>query len=158
MPNKLRDHYQLQHGVSMHIDDIKHKLRKLKKLERKIRFGGDPSNPAPLVWDGFFSLRGPAEGNAKYSIDVLVSMDAAGYRGVIDDYFAYVYYVYYRENGLPFDELKPPAPLEYLDLPQGADPAEIKKRFRELAKKYHPDTGGDAEKFIALKQAYDKLV
>jgi len=141
----------------MYIDDIKHRIRKLKKLERKIRFGGDTENPAPLVWDIFFDLRGSAAGKAKYSIHKLTSMGAAEYRGVIDDYFAHVYYVYYRENGFAFAEVKTPALPEHLDLPHGADPVEVKKRFRELAKIYHPDTGGDAEKFIELKQAYDKL-
>lgn len=33
----------------------------------------------------------------------------------------------------------------------------IKKRFNELARKYHPDKGGDKEAFIQIKQAYDDL-
>jgi curved DNA-binding protein CbpA len=33
---------------------------------------------------------------------------------------------------------------------------EIKKQFRELAHKYHPDKGGDPEKMIQLLEMYDK--
>ncbi|KAB3531398.1 DnaJ domain-containing protein [Alkaliphilus serpentinus] len=34
---------------------------------------------------------------------------------------------------------------------------EIKKKFRLLAKKYHPDHGGDPEKMIEILDIYDKL-
>ncbi|NLY19648.1 MAG: hypothetical protein GX045_12145 [Clostridiaceae bacterium] len=36
--------------------------------------------------------------------------------------------------------------------------AEIKKKFRELAKKYYPDTIGDSSKFIELMENYKKLI
>jgi DnaJ-class molecular chaperone len=48
--------------------------------------------------------------------------------------------------------------LAQLGLPYDADKNTIKKRFRELAKKYHPDTGGDSMKFIQLMESYRKLV
>jgi DnaJ-class molecular chaperone len=35
--------------------------------------------------------------------------------------------------------------------------AEIKKRFRELAKQYHPDLGGESERFIDLMDVYEEL-
>ncbi len=31
---------------------------------------------------------------------------------------------------------------------------EIKRRFRELAKRYHPDRGGRQEDFVAINHAY----
>jgi len=34
----------------------------------------------------------------------------------------------------------------------------VKKRFRELAKIYHPDVGGDAVKFIELMTLYRRLI
>lgn len=34
---------------------------------------------------------------------------------------------------------------------------ELKKRFRELCKKLHPDNGGSAAEFIAMKKEFDAL-
>jgi len=36
--------------------------------------------------------------------------------------------------------------------------SEIKKQYYKLSLKYHPDKGGDNDKFIKLKNAYDKLL
>lgn len=47
--------------------------------------------------------------------------------------------------------------LARLGLPIDADSKAIKKKFRELAKKYHPDTGGDSSKFIEFMEDYKKL-
>ena len=50
---------------------------------------------------------------------------------------------------------------EVLGLNRNADAAAIKKAFRKLAKKYHPDTNGDdpvaAEKFKEVNEAYEVL-
>lgn len=35
--------------------------------------------------------------------------------------------------------------------------AEIKRRYRELAREHHPDRGGDAIRFIEIRQAYEAL-
>ena len=49
---------------------------------------------------------------------------------------------YYKVFGLPLD----------------ASPADIKKRYRQLALHYHPDKfGGNQEKFLAIKEAYEYL-
>lgn len=46
-----------------------------------------------------------------------------------------------------------------LCLPESADADMIKKRFRELAKKYHPDKGAEShEKFNEINRAYRLLV
>ena len=34
---------------------------------------------------------------------------------------------------------------------------DLKKKYRELATKHHPDKGGDAEKFKQIRRAYDVL-
>ncbi|GIW66859.1 MAG: chaperone protein DnaJ [Candidatus Parcubacteria bacterium] len=44
-----------------------------------------------------------------------------------------------------------------LGVPENASEEEIKKKFRELAKKYHPDFGGDPEKFKKILEAYRVL-
>lgn len=46
---------------------------------------------------------------------------------------------------------------QILGVPENASEEEIKKRFRELAKKYHPDIGGDPEKFKKILEAYRVL-
>jgi len=44
-----------------------------------------------------------------------------------------------------------------LGLKRGASPEEIKKSYRSLAMKHHPDRGGDEKKFKEISQAYEFL-
>jgi curved DNA-binding protein len=44
-----------------------------------------------------------------------------------------------------------------LGVPETASDDEIKKAFRKLAVKYHPDRGGDEKKFKEANEAYDTL-
>ena len=46
---------------------------------------------------------------------------------------------------------------QILGLPDFASIEEVKKAFRKLAKKYHPDKGGDPEKFKKILEAYSIL-
>ncbi|MEX2145232.1 MAG: DnaJ domain-containing protein [Candidatus Spechtbacterales bacterium] len=46
---------------------------------------------------------------------------------------------------------------ETLEVPRGASKEEIKKAYRRLAHKYHPDRGGDEEKFKEINAAYQVL-
>jgi len=48
---------------------------------------------------------------------------------------------YYKELGIPRNALR----------------SEIKSAYRLLAKKYHPDTGGSNEKFLAIQLAWETL-
>lgn len=143
-------------------EEIKTKIRSLKKLERKIRFS-DPHDPDSgintrgLVWDEFFDLGKEYKGKAKYSIYSLAAMTKERIREVIDEYFFHVYYRFYKENGIINVQSYDPGILARLGLPMDADGKAIKKKFRELAKKYHPDTGGDSKKFIELMENYKKL-
>ena len=45
-----------------------------------------------------------------------------------------------------------------LGLPPSSSSSEIKARYRNLAMKYHPDKGGDAEKFKEIDEAYKFLI
>lgn len=142
-------------------DEIKRKIRKLKKLEVKIRFGNislESSNNACLVWDEFFNLKELSKNNVKYSIDRLATMNKDEFKDVISEYFFIVYYRFYRENGIINVHLYDPYILTQMGLPFDSEIDDVKKRFRELAKKYHPDTGGDNTKFIELMGNYKKLV
>lgn len=46
-------------------------------------------------------------------------------------------------------------PHEILGLPRNATAEEVKRRYRELASKAHPDKGGTVEQFQALQAAYE---
>ncbi|KPP60553.1 translocation protein SEC63-like [Scleropages formosus] len=48
-------------------------------------------------------------------------------------------------------------PYEVLNLDAGASVAEIKKQYRVLSLKYHPDKGGDEAMFMRIAKAYSAL-
>lgn len=50
-----------------------------------------------------------------------------------------------------------PSLLKAFGLPADANLDDIKERFRVLAKKYHPDNGGDAQDFIKVIEAYEQI-
>ena len=139
----------------MNRETLKRKIRELKRVEAAIRFSG--GGAGAYVWDRFFDLRDGPDGRGKYALSALSAMDRGAYRRAIDEYFAMVYFEYYRENGLTAIAAYDPELLARLGLPFDSDEGAVKKRFRELAKTYHPDVGGDADKFIELMQIYGKL-
>lgn len=150
-------------------DELKRRIRKLKKLELKIRFPdiqnqkGTPGcdripKGAVLIWDEFFDLHDIPAKNVKYPIKRLAAMNKDELRDMMAEYFYQVYYRSYREHGLTEVPLYNPDILAQLGLPGYADSSEIKHKFRELAKRYHPDTGGDSSKFIELMENYRKLM
>ena len=52
---------------------------------------------------------------------------------------------------------KTPDYYKTLGVSRTASPEEIKKAFRKLARKNHPDAGGDEEKFKQINEAYEVL-
>ena len=46
---------------------------------------------------------------------------------------------------------------DILGVKKDASEDEIKKAFRRLARKHHPDTGGSEEKFKEINEAYEVL-
>jgi len=59
-----------------------------------------------------------------------------------------------RHGGRPADTEKF---YQYLEVDKNANDAEIKKAYRKLAVKHHPDKGGDPEKFKEITKAYEVL-
>lgn len=47
---------------------------------------------------------------------------------------------------------------EVLDVPKTATPAEIKRAYKRMAKKHHPDRGGDAKQMVLINKAHDTLM
>ncbi len=48
--------------------------------------------------------------------------------------------------------------LSVLGLPLTATPQQIKRRYRSLAKRYHPDRGGDQRQMQRIIAAYELLM
>ena len=48
--------------------------------------------------------------------------------------------------------------LTVLGLPPTATPQQIKRRYRALAKQYHPDRGGDQRQMQRIIAAYELLI
>ena len=127
-------------------DEIKHKLRKLKRLEINLRSAGNNQRRLSPVWDKFFDLREKGEITAKYTLSMLTSMCRDDYKKIINDYLSFLYNeIYIKPYTHDYTANKTDA-LIHMDLQYDAGITEIKRRFHELAKIYHPDAGGDAEK------------
>lgn len=144
-------------ALSLDSDELKRKLRQLKRLEGEIRFGSSPrSGVDRYVWSRYFSTK-KEESSVLYPFETLVKMDRESIKEVFAEYFSMVYYIYYKENGILPPGLYDPELLQKLGLPPDSTGADIKKRFRELVKKHHPDHGGDSGDFIELMEIYRKL-
>ncbi len=150
--------------------EIKRKIRNLKKLELKIRFHIvdfsesnsklnvlSKNSKISLVWDEFFDLRENSAKTVRYPISQLAKMNKEELKNVISEFYYGVYYKLYEENGILARGLYDPEILAQFGLPFDADTGAIKKRFRELAKKYHPDAGGDSGKFIEIMEGLESL-
>ena len=142
----------------MYLDELKRKLRSLKKLETTIRFSNRVlTGREKYVWDKFFSTKKDGDPSVKYNMKQLVAMNRERIKEVYDEFFYHVYFQYYTENGITLKDLYDPNLLSILGLSERATMEDIKTRFRELALKYHPDKGGDSEKFIKILDVYKKL-
>ena len=147
--------------------DLKRKIRKLKRLEEKIRFQANINrspkeqklliNPdkVNLVWDEFFDFHDSYTKKVRYSMSSLAMMNKEEYKNVISEYFFFVYYRFYKENGIINISVYDPEILIQLGLPMNAGMSDIKKRFHELAKIHHPDNGGDNSEFIKLMEMFE---
>lgn len=143
----------------MDVPKLKHKLRQLKKVEDKIRFEHvSNTSSKKYVWNEYFSTKSIDDSTVKYPMRKLLDFDKQELKEVFEEYFYSVYFRKYQDMGLYFDEIQDPSILSYFGLAPGASVEDIKKKFRELAKKYHPDYGGSNEKMIEILDAYHRLI
>jgi glycine cleavage system regulatory protein len=144
--------------MPLSVAQLKRKLRQLKQLELTIRFGRQPAPKQPaLVWTVFFSTRADDPASVKYPLSRLLQMDHQELKAVFDEYFFRVYAQTDQDQGLMHADVYDPQLLALLELPAYAGIAEIKQRFRALAKRYHPDHGGTSAQFIELVALYERL-
>jgi len=145
---------------------IKKNLRSLKKLEYKIRFACRFDQETMIkeyqrqkfVWDEFFDLKNTGDSRSRYSLQQLTIKSKEEFKEVVDEFFFSVYYRFYTENGFLNFGMYDPQILKWMGLPADAGFEDIRRKFRELAKKYHPDKGGDADIFIELMDKYNSLI
>ena len=133
-------------------DDLKRKLREIKRFELKIR-----SDNRDLVWNKFFSLKNSANKDVKYTFDTLSLMTKEELAAIIEEYFYHVYYWYYKERGMVDNSFIDIDILTELGLPINSDYNDVIRTFREKVKSYHPDNGGDVDKFLAIMESYNKF-
>lgn len=144
----------------MQVRHTKHKLRQFKKIEKKIRFHGNKVPlDATLVWDEFFDLSdGGQPSKAIYDLKQLAGMEREAFKEVTALYFYRVYAQYYDESGITDMPIYDAKILALLGLPTTAGYEDIKRKFRQLVKKYHPDVGGTSGDFVKVMRAYDRLL
>jgi hypothetical protein len=150
-------HYTRPGIMSQSLEQLKRKLRQLRKLEITVRFKDQPLPENPkLIWDIFFSTQTHNQQAVKYSLQYLLALERQEFKAILEEYFYRLYFQNYRERGVQVD-IYDPHLLSLLGLPAYAGIQDIKRRFRELAKRYHPDAGGESEQFIALMDIYEQL-
>ncbi len=143
----------------MEVEQLKRKLRELKKAEKRIRFSYKaPSTTKKYVWDDYFSTKTFNELTVKYPLWKIIKFTEQELEEVFEEYFYSVYFQQCKENGLSLDDIYNVEILSVFGLNLGATIDDVKKKFRELAKKYHPDRGGDNDKMIEIINAYHKLI
>jgi len=140
----------------MSLVQLKRKLRDLKKVEKRLRFGDDSAEGQELVWNRFFSTE-DADAPVKYPLNILLSMDRQSVKQAIEEYFYHLFYQKYKDGGIATSDIYDPVLLAMFGLPPQAGFESVKSKFRELAQKYHPDHGGDPEKMIELLETYRQL-
>lgn len=140
----------------MNIAEIKRKLREMKRLEYKIRYGDTVIRRPVLIWDAFFDLHEKPGRKARYYLEQLAAMGREEYKAVIDEYWFFVYRDIFGDT-LHISLNHVDSILIKWELPPDADALAVKRRFHELAKLYHPDTGGSDEAFIELMNEYKRL-
>lgn len=158
-------------------DEIKRKVRELKKFELRIRTNNFNShsfntqitfkefdktyirdhNKVDLVWNIFFDLKEGSRKNVKYTIEQLYSMTKDEFKDIIEEYFYHVYYRYYKENGLADSSFINIDILTELGLPMDSNYDDVIKGFKEHVKAYHPDNGGDVNKFLEIMESYNNF-
>jgi hypothetical protein len=142
----------------MVVGELKRKLRQLKKLEDRIRFKNSRiKQHNHYVWQEYFSTKDENDGSVKYNMKSLLGMGHEKLKEVLDEYLYLVYFEYFKENGIIIEGMYDVELLSSLGLPADSSIETIKSKFRELAKKYHPDLGGDSSKFRELVNTYKKL-
>ena len=119
-----------------------------------MKYGSVATTKINLALERVFDITASERSN---TLSYLLSIDNKEYRKIADEFLAFVYSEVFERLNIQSDCRFDKALLVRLGLPYDADISAVKKRFRELAKQYHPDKGGDPRDFIELVEIYKKL-
>jgi len=156
----IRNFYRQQFGeaaAAQHMELLKELLKKdipLKEVCNQIRYNME--HPARLQLLHYLFALAKADGNIDRQ-EVGMIEQIAGYMGVSSADYGSIRAMFYKD---------PKAAYAILEVEENASEEEIKKSFRRMAKKYHPDRVrglGEAhekaasEKFIRVQEAYEQV-
>jgi hypothetical protein len=112
----------------MYLNELKHKLRQLKKLEISIRFSNKPlTGKEKFIWDRFFSTK-ENDVSVRYPLQKLLGLNHQELKEIMDEYYYEIYYQGLKESGIILYNLYDPKLLEILKLPLDAGLQDIKKK------------------------------
>jgi len=94
----------------------------------------------------------PAEGMRSPNVDFY--MDEGNFTNITADQVGALLDGFWKQFGAYMQEDEA---FAVLGLPVSSSAADIRQRFRELASRYHPDRGGDPQRFIEVRRAYESL-
>jgi hypothetical protein len=134
--------------LTWHSSDIKDYVEMLERLT-SVPKRNPYSNPVQEAFKAKFG--------ATFDDDFWSAANAQ-YQGTNNTYQKTYQYAYSASTQTPPRPKTVPAWCKTLGLKQTATPKEIKSRYRELAKKYHPDKGGDPKKFAEIQNAYEDAI
>lgn len=128
------------------------KIRRLKKDEKLMyeSFGLFSVTP-DKVWSRFFDMHDDRKG--EFPMKLIDVADLETWRLIVDKFVDAVIEEIVNYFG---EQHREKSLFELLDLPLNASASEVKLRFRQHAKAFHPDLGGSHEKMQTLNNAYEK--
>ena len=122
----------LDEGKGVICTRFPYKLKVIEEIREKVPKGKKTWNPTDKIWE--FSVE---------AVDIIVEIMTENFQKVID-----------------LTQAAPPMPVSQ----NGTDPLlslldeeDIQKIYKLLAKKYHPDIGGDADKMAKINQIFTKM-
>lgn len=138
----------------MNLKLLRKKLENLRRLELSLSHHGATFPAQNLIWSRFFSMA--RKDRVRYPLSFIALLDHAGRKEIFEEFLYDVFLHYFQGPSTCIDGLLDPSVLDYFGLPLDASCADVKRKFKELAKLYHPDRGGSHEKMTELLDVYGK--
>jgi DnaJ-domain-containing protein 1 len=128
--------------------------------------GGEkwPGSPGEILWEAFANCDGRRRAelldeSARIEQEKMSSRAPKSFVSLLLDIVRVSVRTFWESNANPARPiLQRQQALGVLGLPPTATPQQIKRRYRTLAKRHHPDRGGDPREMQRIIAAYEFLV